>query len=396
MSKLSRKQKKAMRALQREMLDNGELVTDDPVIVGDMAERMQQMSQRQPSQHDKGFTVTDHRRFDSMWDSNGVWKGNSEYNHSVGFHGSSGSSGYRPNDQDEAVFRCDSDDITKPCPIAKTPAIDIPKRLWQEFCDLAEGFKTEWLAYLQGQFNAETNRYTIERCYFPPQVVTGGHVEVDTDYEPLAGTVGAIHSHVNMAAFWSGEDMAHSNWPVEIVINARCEYEALVRMKLECGKWAKAKGTVYTVQPRSTEAYSAALKAAIEKGERLEQERRSKRAQSGYQPTGASGATATDLTGRPVTEVTAGRGPIGEAVLRLAAAGHLTTEPSLTIDIETGRVEDKLSTSTDDGFRLEYCESCKFHHTSRFTQCEKLHPPVSSEPAASTSVPDSTGHSVMD
>jgi len=145
-----------------------------------------------------------------------------------------------------------------------------------------------------------------------------------------------------------------------------------VRMKLECGKWAKAKGTVYTVQPRSTEAYSAALKAAIEKGEKLEQERRSKRAQSGYQPIGVPGATATDLTGRPVTGTGPVTGPISEASLRLAAAGHLTTEPSLTIDMETGRVEDKLSVSTDDGFRLEYCESCKFHHTSRFTQCEKI------------------------
>lgn len=183
---------------------------------------------------------------------------------SLGFHGGYG--GYQQH-QDADTFRCDSSDITAPCPIAKVPSVHVPRQLFDQWIALAEDNKTEWLAYLIGVFKPDNNRYEVEKIYFPPQTATGGHVDVDEGFECHAGTIGAVHSHVQMQVFFSGEDLAHSNWPVEIVVNASGDVKAMVRHKLECGKYAKSDGKVWLIGDSASSTYAAALKRAFEKGD---------------------------------------------------------------------------------------------------------------------------------
>src|SRR5205814_10442916 len=122
------------------------------------------------------------------------------------------------------------------------PDILIPITMWECFLSCCKEYDTEWIALLKGKLDKDNegkDAYKIESFYFPPQVASGAHVDVPTGVRPKPGTIGAIHSHVDMGVFWSGTDTDHSNWPVEIVINRRENYEALSRYQLKCGEWAK-------------------------------------------------------------------------------------------------------------------------------------------------------------
>ncbi len=196
---------------------------------------------------------------------------------------------YRPIDheKDKSVFNVISDDIiTGECPIAKTPKVYVTTRLWNEWIALAEDYSTEWLAYLTGQFvkDDKGTRYEIRKMYFPPQIAHASHVDVDDDFTGyLPNTIGAIHSHVEMQVFFSGEDLAHSNWPVEIVVNAKGDVKVMIRHQLECGKWIKNYSEVMTVGDSANEKYIASLDKAFEAGELLRQQRvKNKSAAAGY------------------------------------------------------------------------------------------------------------------
>jgi hypothetical protein len=84
--------------------------------------------------------------------------------------------------------------------------------------------------------------------YFPPQTASGSHVDVPADVQPRQGVIGAVHSHVAMNVFFSGTDLSHSNWDVEIVVNRRAEFKMMTRFKLGCGRWAKTLNTKLKLQ----------------------------------------------------------------------------------------------------------------------------------------------------
>jgi hypothetical protein len=126
---------------------------------------------------------------------------------------------------------------------------------------MAMAVDTEWLAYLTGE--QDGNVIVIDGMYFPDQRVTGAHCEAVDGYELRPRTIGTVHSHVRMAAFWSQEDKAHWNHPAEIVINARGESKAVIYSKLDCGRMSRVDAKI---QVTGRKELLDELKAAIGNG----------------------------------------------------------------------------------------------------------------------------------
>lgn len=146
--------------------------------------------------------------------------------------------------QMEDTWACNPD--VKGCPIWKEkPRVEVAYKMWKDWIDMAGDIKTEWFAYLKGEKISNTH-YIIREEYYPPQRVGGATAEPVVEPGTVQeGTIGAIHSHVEMAASFSSVDWNHFSQPVEIVINARGNYEAVVRVQLECGRWSRVNADVY-------------------------------------------------------------------------------------------------------------------------------------------------------
>jgi hypothetical protein len=215
--------------------------------------------------------------------------------------------------KDEYVFKCaEISEITDKCPLnPKVPSILVSSLMWHTWMRLAKDIDTEWIALLKGKLDKDDEgnpAYLIDGYYFPPQTAGGAHVDIPTGVRPKAGTIGAVHSHVRMGVFFSGTDIAHSNWPVEIVINAREEYEAVARHQLKCGEYAKSKSTVYLTSV-ATDKVREALEVAFTQGKGIEQNRRTKPSDKDEPK-----ATVTVYTGSP--------GPDHNLITRDCACGH--------------------------------------------------------------------------
>lgn len=176
--------------------------------------------------------------------------------------------------KEDGVFTCvDTGEITKDCPIAKVPNILINAQVWDCWMRICDEVDTEWIAHLKGAMGKDSKgeaAYIIDNFYFPPQTASGTHVDVPTGVRPRAGVIGAVHSHVGMGVFFSATDIAHSNWPVEIVINRKREYEAVARHKLRCGEWAKNKTKVYLTGSSLPEGILKAVNKAFDDGAKLD------------------------------------------------------------------------------------------------------------------------------
>lgn len=180
--------------------------------------------------------------------------------------------------KDDGVFCVESNEVTGNCPLnPKVPEILVDAKMWDSWLKATEAFNVEWIALLLGKAGFTTAGspcYIIDSFYFPPQTATGAHVDVPTGVIPRPGVIGAIHSHVGMGVFWSATDKAHSNWPVEIVINRKHDYEALARFKLKCGEWAKGKATVYLTGSSLDLRVKHELDEAFKSGEEMERQAR--------------------------------------------------------------------------------------------------------------------------
>jgi proteasome lid subunit RPN8/RPN11 len=141
------------------------------------------------------------------------------------------------------TFTCDSGEV-KGCPIsAKTkPQLKIPFDMYCQWVWLALRFSTEWIAYLKGT-QADNGDWTLTEMYFPKQRANAAHVDAE-DNEILEGTIGSVHSHVGMSAFFSTEDEKHFNHNVEIVVNRKGELATAIRRPLECSRFYRAEANV--------------------------------------------------------------------------------------------------------------------------------------------------------
>ena len=177
--------------------------------------------------------------------------------------------------QGSDTFTCSVDGVTA---CSKAPQVDIlfDSRLWQSVIGLCERFNTEWMAYLIGDKRQDGN-YAVEKLSFPEQVAGGAHVrrEPDPSFRPPERTIGVIHSHVGMQAFFSSTDKEHANWPVEIVVNRKGEYEVSTRVQLPCGESMRRSSQVLLLTGGQLDSYEATLKEALKKGEEKEAAKRS-------------------------------------------------------------------------------------------------------------------------
>jgi JAB domain-containing protein similar to deubiquitination enzymes len=165
-------------------------------------------------------------------------------------------------DKPKDEFTCDAD--VEGCPILakNTKArIEMPNVMWRHWNYLTKCFSTEWIAYLKGR-KREDGVYEIENMYFPKQKANAAHVEAE-DGEIQEGTIGAVHSHVDMGAFFSGEDHKHMNHEIELVINRRAEVAVAVRHQLECGRFTRISGSVYLMGDAVEEALVKELEGRI-------------------------------------------------------------------------------------------------------------------------------------
>lgn len=153
------------------------------------------------------------------------------------------------------------------CPIddKPTPEVIIPQEMFDAWVNLCWHTDLEWLAYLIGHVDEEDEDvYHVTDYYFPKQIATGGHLDVDPSEVPREGVIGAIHSHVAMSAFFSGEDKKHFNHKVEMVLNREGNVKAAIQYKLECGRFARnLESEVTIVESEKQAAVNAALDAAL-------------------------------------------------------------------------------------------------------------------------------------
>jgi hypothetical protein len=168
--------------------------------------------------------------------------------------------------QPQTDWTCDAKDLTS-CPVVGEPIVEVPRWMYEEWICLAGEVETEWITYLIGEMRPAGA--IIETFYFPPQVAGGAHVaQPDDSFRALPRTIGATHSHVRMAAFWSGTDEKHANWPVEIVVNAKGESKCRVRLQLECHRYARIDSKIkLTGSWQRPSEWRTALEAALKAGE---------------------------------------------------------------------------------------------------------------------------------
>jgi hypothetical protein len=230
--------------------------------------------------------------------------------------------------QDDETFTCASTDVEGKCPIMQVPEVHVPYEMWDTFIELADACETEWLALLKGEFNTERNVYEVKDFYFPPQTATGTSVSVADGPRapaPQAGTIGAIHSHCKMGAFWSSTDKAHSNWPLEIVINAKGEYAALVRFQLKCGSYTKQDAKVMLLGQRPEPPdppFWAELSAAFAQGAKLTRTKGRAREDDPEEPEETGGQRPLALVSeQPLTQIVSEQ-PMSEQVPDDSSAAH--------------------------------------------------------------------------
>ena len=157
-----------------------------------------------------------------------------------------------------AIFQCEA--TLTGCPIASKSKIMFPYQLYQDCMWLAREFATEWFAYITGK--REGNDYVLDGALvFPKQKVNSAHLEVQDGELPPENCVASIHSHVGMSAFFSNEDQAHFNYPVEMVINRNGDIVANALSTLKCGSLHRGDAQVLLVN--TPEGARAQLKSAL-------------------------------------------------------------------------------------------------------------------------------------
>lgn len=157
-----------------------------------------------------------------------------------------GSTRVLPPPKVDNTFVGESNCDVKGCPVAPHARVRVPWPLYQKWVYLCREFDTEWLAYLKGE-QTDDGVWNIfeEGMYFPKQTAQAAHVEAADNSVEQEGTIAAVHSHVDMNAFFSKEDEDHFNHPVEFVVNRKGEMKAVVRVKLDCGRYQRADARIY-------------------------------------------------------------------------------------------------------------------------------------------------------
>lgn len=128
------------------------------------------------------------------------------------------------------------------CPKATTnKEITIKDKAQRQIRTLLNEISTqEWMAILKGK--EEEEEIIVEELYIPEQETEAAHISLTTKGDIEANEqqgIGWIHSHNNMATFFSENDInTASQNRISIVVNNKQEMKALIKEKLPCGEEA--------------------------------------------------------------------------------------------------------------------------------------------------------------
>jgi hypothetical protein len=155
----------------------------------------------------------------------------------------------------------------KGCPLVTSqPEVQIPFDLYSEWIFLCRQLDVEWIANLKGTTEKDGWLHYIDRegMYFNKQEVGEATAESTfLDQSKEEGTIGRIHSHVNMKAFFSGTDWDHFSSPVELVINRNGQMECVVRIKLRCGEFSRVEASIKLIPSEAQVKVLADLESKI-------------------------------------------------------------------------------------------------------------------------------------
>jgi hypothetical protein len=171
------------------------------------------------------------------------------------------------------TFTCAGD--IKGCPMMTSMEnehlVRIPHDMYQNWIWLCLRFDTEWIAYLKGTQDPTTKVWSITEMYFPKQKANSSHVDA-ADGEVQEGTIGSVHSHVSMGAFFSTEDENHFNHPVEMVINREGKMAICVRLPLECGRFSRVKTKCLLIGNDTCQALATDLESKLTEDRSFQQQ----------------------------------------------------------------------------------------------------------------------------
>lgn len=126
-------------------------------------------------------------------------------------------------------------------PDTKKGVIEIAYPVWRVLKALCDIKKIEWQALLSGRIEAD-DVVVIDGYYIPLQEVSSATVKnldvIDDEFIAHHNIVAGVHSHGDMAVFFSGTDVEHTNMSLikhNIVINNKRDYKAQSRVELPCG-----------------------------------------------------------------------------------------------------------------------------------------------------------------
>lgn len=126
---------------------------------------------------------------------------------------------------------------TKECIHAEDIEIEIMMNptMYQSLIHLSAEINTEWLGYFKGTREQvdDTITYRPTSIVFPKQEVSGS---MCSPTEETHDTLGIIHSHHSMGAFFSGQDDANVNMNNDFsIVVSNGEMKAVSKVKLPCG-----------------------------------------------------------------------------------------------------------------------------------------------------------------
>ena len=146
---------------------------------------------------------------------------------------------------------CISKDDKCPHVEAHNSLVHIPYNIWHKISMLTADLDTEWLGYLHAA-QTEDGSWLVSDITVPDQEVTGATVK------PTATVFseGVVHSHVDMAVFFSGidDDFLNENHEFSIVVNKKGESKAVCRLKLPCGSLTLVDAKIQIDMPVSPDA----------------------------------------------------------------------------------------------------------------------------------------------
>jgi len=132
------------------------------------------------------------------------------------------------------VWKCELPTVSS-CGLAKVPTVYVEGRAHAKIQALLEEYdKLEWLAWCVGE--ASEDAIHIRDIEVPEQRVTA--VTAEAISLPPEGTVGVIHSHHSMGAFFSStdHDTMNPNARVSIVVSSK-GWAAKARVQVPCGHY---------------------------------------------------------------------------------------------------------------------------------------------------------------